>query len=280
MQRPTARHLTPTIALLAVMMCVSVRGQVAIQPAFVEVNLERGRPSGQFVITNVTDQPQHYRIRARFFVYDRDGVVQFPGDDSARSLAQWVRFNPTEFAIPPKSSRAVRYVVVPRGAVSNGEYWAAMSLETLKARETTMDLGDERSVKLTVTTSLLVPIFGQSGDIDYDGALGEVDLIVAEGRPAVAAVVKNTGTGRLVAAGTYKLTDATGKEVASGKVGHSYVMAGTERRFVEPLAAPLPPGSYTLEVSYKTDRLKSLLTKKVAVEWSGAEVATDDAAMP
>jgi len=251
-------------------------GQIAIQPAFVEANLERGRPAGQFVITNVTDEAQQYRIRARYFVYDRDGVVQFPGDDAARSLAQWIRFNPTEFEIPPKSSRAVRYVIVPRGPVAPGEYWAAMSLEALKSRETTMDLGDDRAVKLTVTTSLLVPMFGQSGQIDYNGALGEVDVMATANGPAISAVVKNTGTGRLVVAGAYKLTDESGNEAASGKVGHSYVMAGTERHFVEPLAEPLAPGRYTLEVSYKTDRLESLLTERVEVDWPGPTVAADD----
>lgn len=246
----------------------AARSQVAIQPAFVEVDLESGRPTGQFVITNVTDEEQQYRINARYFAYDAQGVLQYPGDDSPRSLAQWIRFNPTEFTMPPNSSRAVRFVIIPRGKPQAGEYWAAMSLEGLKARRTQMDIGRDRSINLMVSTTLLVPVFGRVGQITYQGELGPLGIVPSPDGPKLTARVRNTGTGRLVAVGHYRLLDAGGKEIAAGKIGHSYVMAGAERVFDADAPADLPAGRYTLEVSYKTDRLATALTGRTVIDWT------------
>ncbi|HSR09864.1 MAG TPA: hypothetical protein VLS90_00360 [Thermodesulfobacteriota bacterium] len=106
-------------------------GGLSISPAFVEVSLDKGRPAGQFTIANLGEEEERYRIRAIHFTFMRDGGVRYVEPDE-RSLAPWIKFNPTEFVIGPKERRAVRYVIAPKGKLRPGEYWAGMELESLR----------------------------------------------------------------------------------------------------------------------------------------------------
>jgi hypothetical protein len=260
--------LAVAMAFAISMAALPADGQVAIQPAFVELDLAKGRPSGRFVVTNITEQEQQFRITARFFDYSDSGALVFP-DQSPRSLASFIKFSPTEFTIPAKASRAVRFAVVRRGALADGEYWAAMGLEQLAARQTRMDVGQGRTVNLQVSTALLVPIFGSVGEIRYSGKLEKVALVAGPTGPVLQAVVANTGTGRLVAMGKYRLLDGHGQVAAEGGLGHSYIMAGQQRIFTVDGPADLALGRYKLEVSYKFDRMDDPLVLTADAPWTG-----------
>jgi len=221
---------------------------ISISPAFVEVDLEKGRPSGQFEITNAGEEEQRYRINAIHFIFLREGGLrEVPPDE--RSLAPWIRFNPREFVLPPKTRQVVRFVVTPKGALKNGEYWAAMELESLK---TTVGRSKDKSgheFNIEVIPSIIVPIFGKSGDVVHAGEIREAKLVTSGNSRAVETFVANKGSGRLFVTGEYQVTDASGKVVEKGPLGHGYILRGMERRFVAPLKDPAAAGDVV--ISYK-----------------------------
>lgn len=253
----TAWLMLPTCGALA---------QVGIQPAYVEVDLRAGRPAGRFVISNLGEAVERFRVNAIHFTYDPDGALK-QSRDGNHSMAPWIIFNPKELVLPPKSKRAVRFAVVPRERLVEGEYWAAMELESLKRSEALSEDANGRKVKIKVVATIMVPIFGTVGEVDYRGRVSRVALRPAEGKPQLAAVLTNTGNGRIGARGSYQLLNDRGKVVSEGSIGRAYVMRGCSRRFAVLLDEKLPDGRYVAKVRFEADHLAAPLTAEAKVQW-------------
>ena len=241
-------------------------GGLSIAPAYVEVSLDKGRPAGQFMIANLGEEEERYRIRAIHFTFMKDGSVRRMEPDE-RSLAPWIKFNPTEFTLGPKSRRAIRYVIAPQGKLRPGEYWAAMELESLKT--TVANAKDEggREFRIEVIPSILVPMFGTFGNVRYGGILKEVQLAPNETGQAIHLLVGNTGEGRLVVGGEYEIRDSSGAEVQKGSLAKAYVLPGLEQVFSRQLGANLPEGNYKVRVQCRSPQLKQPMEKEIELEW-------------
>jgi len=166
-----------------------------------EVSFDRGRPSGQFIISNIGDAEERYRVRSVHFTFLKDGGVRRIQPDE-HSLASWIKFNPTEFTLPPKTKRAVRYTIIPKGKLKAGEYWGAMELESLN---TTVGSGkDERGTEyqVEVISTILVPLFGRFGNVRYQGVVKEVKITPKGTGQCIELSVENTGEGRLLIEGS------------------------------------------------------------------------------
>lgn len=68
---------------------------ISIAPAYVDVRLDKGRPSGEFVVTNVGNSEERYRVQSLHFTFSREGGLVKTRPD-AHSLAPWLIFNPKE----------------------------------------------------------------------------------------------------------------------------------------------------------------------------------------
>lgn len=240
--------------------------QVGIQPAYVEVDLRAGRPAGRFIISNLGEAVERFRVNAIHFTYDPGGALK-QSRDGNHSMAPWIIFNPKELVLPPKSKRAVRFAVVPREELHEGEYWAAMELESLKRSEALSEDPNGRKVKIKVVATIMVPIFGTVGEVDYRGRVSRVALQPAEGKPELAAVLTNTGNGRIGARGTYQLVNGDGEVVSEGPIGRAYVMRDCSRRFAVTLDPTLPDGRYVAKVRFEADHLAAPLTAEAKVQW-------------
>ena len=239
---------------------------VGISPGYVEVRLDKGRPAGRFLISNLGSTQERYRIKAIHFTYSAEGgLEQTPTGE--HSLAQWIHFNPRELMIAPRTQRAVRFAIVSRGPLKDGEYWGAMELESLQTREVTTQDADGKAVKLKLLATIMVPIFGTVGDVQYEGDVKEVKLTGRTSGPHLEVLVANTGTGRLGARGAYEIRSASGKLIEKGKVGRAYVLRGAERRFTKKVEADQPEGRYIVRVSYTAPHLKKPLEREVQVDW-------------
>ncbi len=229
---------------------------VSISPAFVEVSLDRGRPSGQFIISNLGDEEERYRIKAIHFTFLKDGGLRRIEPDE-RSLAAWVKFNPTEFTLGPKTTRAIRFVISPRGALKPGEYWAAMELESLKTLTTAGKDEFGREFQLEIIPSIVVPMFGISGKVRYDGIIKDVNLGGREGGQVLELLIGNTGDGRLLIEGEYEVTKDSGEPMLKGTLGNkAYVLPGLEQFFYGKLESSLPEGMYKVRVTCRSPQLK------------------------
>jgi len=255
--------------VLLVLLVFPLQGRgsgLSISPAYVEVSLDKGRPAGQFSIANLGEEEERYRIRAIHFTFQKDGSVRRIEPDE-RSLAPWIKFNPTEFILGPKSRRAIRYVVTPPGKLRPGEYWAAMELESLKT--TVANAKDEggREYRIEVIPSILVPMFGKVGNVRYGGVLKEMQVAPNETGQAIQLLVGNTGEGRLVVGGKYEIRDSSGVEVQKGSMTRAYVLPGSEQIFSHQLETNLPEGNYKVWVQCHSPQLKQPMEKEFDLVW-------------
>ncbi len=241
-------------------------GGVGITPAFVDVRLDKGRPAGKFIVSNVGKTEERYRVRMIHFEFLENGGLRQIAPD-ANSLAPWVKFNPKELVLPPKSKRSVRFVIAPRGKVRAGEYWGAMELESLKAGIRSGKDAAGREIKIEVIPTILVPVFARMGEVTYRGAVTSVRLVRGKNGPVLETGVINRGAGRLLLHGNYTVTDPSGRKVAAGVCGHGYVLPGKRRRYTVPVKAPIGAGTYTASIRFASHQLKVPLSHEQSVTY-------------
>jgi len=243
------------LVLVLILAGAPVWAGITVSPAYVQITLDKGRPSGRFDITNLGDSVERYRVRALHYRYtETGGLVRLKPDP--RALASWIKFNPAELTIPAKTRRVVRFVILPRGRLAPGEYWAAMELENLSTTvgQSTDDAG--RNLKVEVISSVMVPIFGTVGNVVRDGAL---DSVAARAEPEKGTIIEthltNRGTGRLLVKGTYEIRNGSGDLVADGQIGYAYILPDSKRHFTRTVEVPLPAGQYEIAVQYESPQL-------------------------
>lgn len=264
------RVVTTRIVTVAAVLgwgAVVARADVGIRPAYIEVNLQEKMPSGSFIITNSGDKEERYRVNAVHFTYSEQGAlaVSATGD---RSLAPWVRFNPRELTLPPNSQRAVRFAIVTRGQLKEGEYRAAMELENLATTDTlAKDDKSGRSMKLKVTSSILAPIFGSVGTVTYGAQIKDLQVRVENGAAFLTTLVVATGTGRLGVKADYEITSVSGAVISNGPLASGYVIGECQRWLSKKIETTIPPGTYTVKISCAADHLEAPAAKVFQALW-------------
>jgi hypothetical protein len=243
--------LLPILSFLA----GTVLADLTITPAYVELNLDKGVPSGVFQIANTGDAEVRYRINAASFNFDSDGGTQLIDPDE-RSMAPWIVFSPKEFTLAPNSQQKVRFAVSPKGKLRTGEYWAAMELESLDAatHKSLDEKGREMSVK--VISSVVVPIFGKVGNVRYRGMSKEMKVVSNGKEKTLEAWVANTGEGRLFLEGKYEIVSDSGKVIENGDLGRAYVLPGGNIKFSVAVKTEMETGTYTIKVRYHSTQLE------------------------
>jgi len=247
---------------------------VSVSPAIVSVDIKKGRPSGRFEISNTGEEEQRYRVLATHFEQTASGGLNvIPPDEN--SLAPWIKFNPREFTLPPKSRKVIRYVIAPRGKLDKKTYWAAMELESLKSKEyksPKMEDGNQYSVQ--VVPSLLVPMFATVGKLHYEGKIFGSRVLTTENGPQLQIDIANHGEGNLALRGTYQVLKQArppmiGEEViAEDKLGSGLILPNAKRRMKTLIPGKeLTPGQYTVRASYTAEGLESALAKDLTFVW-------------
>jgi fimbrial chaperone protein len=245
---------------------------LSIHPAYVEFDLDRGRPSETITVTNLTDEETRYRAKILHFLYTKDGGVQeVPPDE--HSLAQWIKLNPKEFTLPPKGSRVIRLSVIPPDHLAPGEYWAAIEFDPLAGQVSETDDGQGRTIRLHVTASIIVPIVGQVGEVVYGAELRGLQAWKTHSGVEIHADLVNTGTARIGLSGTCEILDASGAVVAEGLIGEDTVLAGGERIFTQTLKGDYPEDEYTVRVRYISKRIEETLAGQTQVALTAPEPA-------
>jgi hypothetical protein len=277
MNRIKGDHVILLVAALVLFLFVqSLFGSVGIKPAYVEVQMDKGRPSGKFIISNLGDTEERYRINAVHFVYSESGGLK-QSKTGDFSLAPFIRFNPKEITLAPKTEQAIRFAIVTQGKLEQGEHWAAMELESLNVIETvSKDANSGKSVKLKTITSIMVPIFGTVGDVVYSGQVKDVNIVYDNNDVELQVMVAATGTGRLAAAGNYEILDSSGNIIDQGKLGTAYIMRGYQRLYSRKIDVGVPDNQYTVKVSFQAEQLEKPLTKEVRIVWPKLQIQVND----
>ncbi|GAB4268048.1 MAG: hypothetical protein Kow0092_21680 [Deferrisomatales bacterium] len=253
------------LALAAVAcLCAPASARLVIQPASLFVNFDGPRPKGTFTLINAGEESVRYRARAIHFRLSERGTLRIAEPDDL-SLARWVRFNPTEFEIPPNGKRVIRYTILPPKDLQVGEYWGAIEFEPLQGRTTRYDDQKGRVFDITFITSALAPIFGTKGAFEHKVEVGAPSLELQEGSPVLRLTMTNAGLGRVHCRGEFQLVDGQGREVAGGKLDRVTILRGGKRTLTAPLGPELSSGDYTIKLRVDVEELEQPLTKELVV---------------
>lgn len=258
---------------LAIACCImlsaeGLRAALRIEPAYVQLSLDKGRPTGSFLISNLSDTEERYRINAIHFVTTPDGGTGQGKKDAPHSIANWLKFNPKEFTLKPNSKRAIRFVVVPRGKITDGEYWAALELESLKkdSSEVTDEAG--RSLKIGIIHTMVVPIFAIKGKVTHSAEVNDVTVVARPDGPYLQGTLVNTGTARIKPKGHYVILGADGQLVQEGDTGVLRTTRGAYQRFSKKLDPNMPKGSYSVVMTFQGELVKKPIEVETEVDWT------------
>jgi len=255
----------PASVLILALAAGAAWGGIAVSPAYVEVTLDKGRPSGRFEITNTGDKLERFRIRALHFRFSPTGGLLRLEPDK-HSLAPWLKFNPAELTLPPSTRRVVRFVIIPRGRLEPGEYWAAMEMESLDTQVAKSTDAGGRNLKVEVISTVLVPIFGTVGEVTRKGTLDAVKATAVPDKGTfIAAQISNQGNGRLLVQGTYEIRNEAGTVIETGDVGYAYILRESSCQFSQKVKNTLPAGRYEISVTYESPQLEEPLTGKTTL---------------
>ena len=238
----------------------------SIAPAYIELNLDRGTASGSFTVTNVGDKTERYRMMASHFDVNASGDLA-KAEPNQYSLVPWMKFNPKEFSLPPKSKRTIRFVVAPTGKVQDHAYWAFMELEPLTITEMKSKDESGRTFNIKVSSSILVPIFATKGNVTYTPTLLDVKIVSGAKGKQVEATLSNEGTGHLFTALKYMITDESGDFLKEGVLNQGFLFPGNKCRFKKIIEGEIPKGDYKVLVTCQARQIKDPIIVEIPYTW-------------
>ncbi|MDD5491566.1 MAG: hypothetical protein PHV60_02660, partial [bacterium] len=181
-----------------------------------------------------------------------------------RSLAKWIKFNPTEFVLPPKTSRIVRYYIIPQGKLKEREYWCAIQFVPLKGQKITSKDKEGRDLKLEVLSVILVPIYGLVDGTKFSGELTTLEAKQDKDKLQMLFKVKNSNEGVLRLSGTCQILDSEGKIVKEVPVKNVAVFPKIERSNSVYIDEKLAPGKYTVKLILRNKEEKISLARETS----------------
>ena len=251
------RRMVLTIGMMFAIMATigaGVWAGLSISPAYLEVSLDQGRPAGEFYITNIGTAEERYRISAVAFRFTEEGLLErlAPND---QQLAAWIIFNPKEFVLPAGTRRIVRFVIAPHGVLQEGEYAAAMELESLNTQTATSVDKKGRSMKIKIVSTIMVPIFAQTGKVLFSAAASDAQLVRRGEQASVVLAVSNTGSAHIATMGKFEIVNGEGQSVVNGNFPKTYILRQSKRLFDVPLSTTLPTGNYSIRAQLSSAQL-------------------------
>ena len=254
------------VALMAVLMLghlfwpVAARANLGAQPGYVFVDLSKENPSGRFIVSNNGEEKQTYRARAIHFALTKGGSIM-PIKPDEYSLAPWIKFNPKEFTLPPKSSRVIRFTIIrDESKIRQHEYRGAIEFTPLTGASFKSKADKKgRAMEFKVITALLIPIYGEMPGTVYGGRISDIGAEHSKKHLSLSAIVKNTGGGSLRATGVWQISGVgTGDVVKTVPVQLFTVFPTEERYLTTTISDTLPPGRYSIKLSLKYHRGETL----------------------
>lgn len=247
------------IFLLISFFGVKVEAVLVIKPAYIKQKLDQKRISDVFYIKNVGDQEERYRATAiHFIVGEKGGLQVIPSDEY--SLAQWIKFNPTEFVLPPNTSRMIRYSIIPHGKLKEREYWGAIQFVPLKGQRMNAKGNEGQDISLEVVSVVLVPIYGLVDGTKFSGQLSNCTAKQEKNDIRVLFDVKNTNEGILRLPGVCQIVDSNNKIIKEVEI-KSVVVFPQKNRFVNIyIKEKLNSGNYTAKIVLDNKEEKISLT--------------------
>jgi len=243
---------------------------LGISPLRVELKVAPGAETSQSVkISNSGQLATQVRVSVTDWTLSESGDQSFvkPGDTSW-GCANWLRVNPSEFALPPAGTSLVRYTMRVPADAPQGGFHCAILFETLPPPREQLAAGTGVINLLRLVTTIYATI----GNPPVLAKIERLELAPskppAKNALQVVTGFSNGGTTQYRVSGELQVLDGDGNPVRKFEYKSFPVLPGVSRTAVFPIDPPLPPGQYLLRALIDTGG-KERLAAETRVRVSG-----------
>lgn len=240
-----------------------------IDQAKVRMRLPAGWSDGGVInVHNKDKEPVKIRVYVEDWVYSAaDGSKNFmPAGTHANSCAEWIKFYPADFTVPPNGTQKLSYVVaVPPDAT--GGHYAVLFFEVA--------LGETAGQ----TKGTVVKVFNRLGSLFYveaDGTIkreaevSDFKIKSSQGSVEAGAVFQNTGNVDINSKGTFDIINEEGFVLARGDFNEVFTMPQDKARLYakSTTTGNLTEGKYDAILTF--DLGEATLVKEYSIGVSGS----------
>lgn len=245
------------IFLLVLSLSGILKAQIALAPSFVFIDENSG--VGNVFVSNNSEKA--YEVTVNFvFGYpgsDSDGNMVMNYTDSVASskyaLDSMVRAFPRSFILKKGEQRTVRLQVVPADRRKEGYFFTRMKV---MAKPQTVDVTETSTAgigtKINFNFEQITAVFYHKGKVSTGVEVKELDIRQNEKMLEIRPRLQRLGNAPFLGSMYVKLKDSNGKVVVESQ--STTTVYFEEIRRLDLKLADVSPGTYTLELSFETQR--------------------------
>jgi len=234
----------------------------------VRMKLPAGWSDGGVIrVENMSGESIDIRAYVGDWVYsDQDGSKNFlPASNYAKSCAEWIKFYPADFTIPPHGIQEVNYVVaVPQGAA--GGYYAVLFFEAQSGAAVDNSTGAAVKVYNRIASLFYIE---PDGTVEAKAQLSDVNVVNSRDGFQIKANFENTGNVDIASKGVFDIIDEEGIVFTRGEFNEVYTLPQDKAKIsAQSSGAGLTAGKYDLILTF--DLGTDILVKEYSMEVSSS----------
>lgn len=230
--------------LLALVTPAAAKLDLEVAPIRAEHQIPAGVEETNVVeIWNRGNEPVRLRAYLQDWHLERRGALGFsrPGSQP-RSLAPWLRLNPTDFQLRPGGRGEIRYTITVPATAAPGTYWTALLIEGQAVQAAPSPR------RLALAGRVAVMVYETVGPLAVRGRFEDFQVSQAPGGLRFLLTLSNPGTVFFRPRRSYiVIRGGQGQEVARVEIPDIPVLPGTTQDLSWQQELNLPPGRYQAE---------------------------------
>ncbi|MEG0235841.1 MAG: hypothetical protein RR523_04780 [Cetobacterium sp.] len=141
---------------------VSSKAYINIYPLKFDKRIDKGGEVQEFVLTNITDKEQRYRVYVE-------------NDNKGNDMSKWSEIYPENITLKPGDQKKVLFFVKSPPNTKNGEYTAILGIKELEVPKSKKDK------TLKVLSNLKMTLYGYIGELSDKIQLKNIDIKINTG---------------------------------------------------------------------------------------------------
>jgi P pilus assembly chaperone PapD len=168
---------------------------ISYSPSKFEVAMDSGQASGTISLQNLTNNTKRITVNVISWALDSEGsVVALESEED--SLDQWMIINPIDVTIEAKAGRSIRWAILPRLKLPDGEYRVMAYLNEIPDQA--------EGAGINVSYRFGIPIYVTIGEIQRIGVLEDVTTSYKDKlKPLVGLTISSQGNAHVRIRGNY-----------------------------------------------------------------------------
>lgn len=212
-----------------------------------------------FLVHNNSGQAQEIELEFLFGypATDEHGATTMRYDDEEAeekySAAEWIRAFPRVFILEPGARQTVRFTVRPPAGLSDGLYWTRIKTTSTPAgADIQQEVQDGVSAQISFRVEQVTAGFYRKGSVHTGLSIDGKNIRINGGNAVFTTEVTRTGNAPFLGGMQLRVMDDSGSEIYSAQQNTTIYLDAVRKMEFD--ISDWPAGSYTAELTFKTER--------------------------